>query len=108
MKPEQMYQELISLAEKLDIKVKEANFKKTGIHVSSGLCKVKGKDFFIMDKHKKLKEKIEILSECLKEMEHESLFVKPAVRALLIDPLTQLSQSGKNSQESMEPGENDG
>ena len=82
MKPEQVYSELIDLAEKLKITVKEHNFKKSGIHVSSGLCKIRGRDFFIMDKHKKLKEKIEILSECLSAMDHEEIFVVPAVREL--------------------------
>ena len=54
MKPEMIYQELKDLAEKLGITVKEENFKKTGIHVKSGLCKIKGEQFFIMDKHKKI------------------------------------------------------
>ena len=83
MKPEQIYKELINLAEKLEITVKEENLRKAGIHVNSGLCKIKGRDFFIMDKHKKLKEKIEILSECLSEQKHETIFVVPAIRELL-------------------------
>ncbi|MBA3028085.1 MAG: hypothetical protein FP816_04610 [Desulfobacteraceae bacterium] len=87
MKPEQIYKELINLAEKLDITVKEENLRKAGIHVNSGLCKIKGRDFFIMDKHKKLKEKIEILSECLSEQKHETVFVVPAIRELLNTPL---------------------
>ncbi|MBU4316077.1 MAG: hypothetical protein KKF30_02245 [Proteobacteria bacterium] len=87
MKPEQIYKELINLAEKLEITVKEENLRKAGIHVNSGLCKIKGRDFFIMDKHKKLKEKIEILSECLSEQKHETIFVVPAIRELLNSPL---------------------
>jgi hypothetical protein len=88
MKPDLIYKELIYLAEKLDITVKEQNLRKAGIHVNSGLCKVKGKDYFIMDKHKKLKEKIEILSDCLSELKHETIFVVPAIRELLGNPPT--------------------
>jgi hypothetical protein len=83
LKPEQIYKELIDLAGKFGITVKEENLRKAGIHVNSGLCTVKGKKYFIMDKHKKLKEKMEILSECLSEMNHENIFVIPAVRDYL-------------------------
>ncbi len=83
MKPEQLYQELKDLAEKLDIAVSEQNLRKTGIKVKSGFCKVKGKDLFIMDKHKSIRKKIEILAECLSKMPHENIYVIPAVRKLL-------------------------
>jgi len=49
MKPEQIYQELKDLAEKLEITVSEQNLRTAGIKVKSGLCKVKGKNMFIMD-----------------------------------------------------------
>ena len=88
MKPENLYQELKDLAEKLEITVKEENLKKAGIHVNSGLCKVKGEQLFIMDKHKKVKEKIDLLAECLSQMDHEDIYVIPAVRELLSKPIT--------------------
>ena len=88
MKPENIYQELKDLAEKLHITVKDENLKKAGVHVKSGLCRVKGDRLFIMDKHKKIKEKIEILADCLSEMDHENIYVVPAVRELLTKPLT--------------------
>ena len=83
MKPEQIYQELIDLAEKLDITVSEQNLRKTGVKAKSGLCKVKGKYLFIMDKHKKIHKKIEILSESLATIPRESIYIKPAIRELL-------------------------
>ena len=49
MKPEQIYQELKDLAEKLEITVSEQNLRTAGIKVKSGLCKVKGKNLFVMD-----------------------------------------------------------
>jgi hypothetical protein len=83
MKPEQLYQHLKELAEKFDITVSEANFRKVGIHVRSGFCTVKGKKRFIIDKHAKLHEKIDILASFLSTLPHETCYVIPAVREVL-------------------------
>ena len=83
MKQEQIYQELKDLAEKLEITVSEQNFRTTGIAVQSGLCKVRGKNVFIMDKHKSIHKKIKILAAHLTEIPHENIFMVPAVRDLL-------------------------
>jgi len=83
MKPEQIYQELKNLAEKLEIKVSEQNLRKTGIHVNSGLCKIKGQKFIILDKNEKVFDKIEIIASILSEMPHEDIYIIPAVRELL-------------------------
>ena len=83
MKPEQLYQELKHLAEKIDLQVSEQNFRTTGIHVKSGYCKVRGKDHCIIDKHLRLNQKLEILGECLGMMSHEAIYVMPAVREYL-------------------------
>lgn len=83
MKPEQIYQELKDLAEKLEIQVSEQNLSTAGIKVKSGLCKVKGKNMFIMDKHKSIHKKIKILASHLAELPRENVFIIPAVRELL-------------------------
>ncbi len=83
MKPEQIYQELMDLAEKLDITVSEQNLRKTGVKAKSGLCKVKGKYIFIMDKHKSINKKIDILIESLAVIPHENIYIKPVIRELL-------------------------
>ena len=83
MKPEQIYQELKDLAERLGIIVSEQNFRTTGIKVESGLCKVKGRSMFIMDKHKTIHKKIAILASHLAEIPHETVFIEPAIRELL-------------------------
>ncbi len=83
MKPEQIYQDLINLAEKLQVSVSEQNFRKTGIKVKSGFCKVKDKNVFYMDKHKSIRKKIKLLAGYLSELPHEDIFVVPAVRSLL-------------------------
>ncbi len=83
MKPEQIYQELKELAEKLNITVSEQNLRKTRVKVKSGFCIVKGRQRFIMDKNKSIKEKNELLAACLAQMPHEDIYVVPAIRKLL-------------------------
>lgn len=83
MKAPQLYEELKHLAEKLDIAVVEHSFKATGTRARSGLCKVHGRWHYIMDKNRKLGEKIELLGDCLSALDTETVFVVPAVRALL-------------------------
>ena len=80
MKPDQFYQHLKELAEKLDITVSEQNLKVTGIKVKSGLCKVKGKNLFVMDKHRSVRDKIEILADTLTQFSLEDIYIIPAVR----------------------------
>jgi len=83
MTPDQLYQELKELAEKLGVSVLEHNFRKTGIKVRSGLCKVKGKKLFIMDKHRSITDKNEILLSCINKMPHEDIYVVPYLREML-------------------------
>jgi len=83
MKPEEIYQQLKELAEKLDITVSEQNFRNTGIKVKSGLCRVKGKNLFIMDKHESVYKKNRLLASCLSRMPHENIYVVPAIREML-------------------------
>jgi hypothetical protein len=83
MKPEQIYQELRDLAEKFEITVSEQNLRTPGINVKSGLCKVKGKNLFVMDKHKSIQRKIDILASQLTEFPHEDFYIIPAIREIL-------------------------
>ena len=80
MKAETLYRELRILAEKLNIDVSEQNFKIAGVHVKSGFCRVKGKDMFLIDKHKPVSKRVAILSEFLAEQAYEHVYVVPAVR----------------------------
>jgi hypothetical protein len=83
MIPEQLYQDLKELAEKLGVSVLEHNFRNTGISVTSGFCKVKGKKVLILDKHRTLNDKNETLLNCLSEMPHEDIYIIPYLRELL-------------------------
>jgi hypothetical protein len=67
MKPEQLYQELKDLAEKLDVTVSEQSFRASGIPVKSGFCLIKGKMHCIIDKNISLHKKTTILAQSLFE-----------------------------------------
>jgi hypothetical protein len=83
MNAEQLYHDLKELAEKLGVSVLEHNFRKTGIKVKSGLCEVKGKKIFIMNKHKSINDKNEILLSCIGKMPHEDIYIVPYLREML-------------------------
>jgi len=83
MKPEQTYQDLKELAEKLGVTVSEQNLRSTGIKVKSGLCKVKGKNILIIDKKIAFQDKNEILASCLSKLPYEDIFMVPALREFL-------------------------
>ena len=83
MKPVQLYQDMKEIAEKLGVTVSEQNFRKTGIKIESGLCKVKGRKLFIIDKKRSIHKKNEILASFLSKMPHEDVYVIPAVRELI-------------------------
>ena len=83
MKPEQTYQDLKELAEKLGVAVSEQNLRSTGIKAKSGLCKVKGKNILMMDKQMPFQDKNEILASCLSKLPHENIFIVPALREFL-------------------------
>ncbi|WP_373499468.1 hypothetical protein [Desulfococcus sp.] len=83
MKPEQLYQDLKTAAEKLGVTVAEKSFKNVGIRVESGLCMVRGKLLYIVDRNKTLHEKIQLLGGCLAEMPSDHIYMVPFMREYL-------------------------
>ncbi|MFC1896677.1 hypothetical protein ACFL0Q_08500 [Thermodesulfobacteriota bacterium] len=83
MKSETLYQTLKDLAEKLGIAVSERNLKTSGIRPQSGLCRVRDRHVFIMDRKLHVSRKVELLAECLAGMSLENIYVMPAVRELV-------------------------
>jgi hypothetical protein len=83
MKPEQVYQELKNLADKLGVGVSEHNFRNAGIRVKSGTCIVHGKPMVIIDKHKSISKKIRVLAAALSKLPHEDVYAVPAVREII-------------------------
>lgn len=83
MKPEQIYQELKDLAEKLEVGVSEQSFRTSGIPVKSGLCRVKGKMRCIIDKNIPLRKKINVLARSLSDLPHEDIYMVPVLREVI-------------------------
>jgi hypothetical protein len=83
MTPEQIYQQLTEVAEKLDIRVSEKNLRKAGLRVRSGLCKVHGESVYIMDKTARTSKKISLLAECLALRPLDEVYLMPAVREVI-------------------------
>ena len=83
MKPDQIYHELIELADKFKISVSEQNLQKTIGKAKSGFCIVKEQKRFIIDKHLTLHKKIDVLAAFLSTLPHESIYIMPALREVL-------------------------
>ena len=71
MKPDQIYQDLKDLAEKLDVTVSEQSFRASGFPVRSGACLIKGKMHCIIDRNIGLQGKIKVLAKNLVNLAHE-------------------------------------
>ncbi len=83
MKPEQLYQTLKEFAEKSGITVSERSFQQAGMNIRSGLCRIRGKSVFIMDKHLPLHKKNQEIAVCLCQIPLEDVYLLPAVREFL-------------------------
>ncbi len=83
MKPEQIYQGLKDLADRLGIVVSEQKLSTERLKVKSGLCKIRGQFVMILDKQLTVYKKSAILAACLNDMPHDAMFVIPAVREFL-------------------------
>jgi len=83
MKSDQMFKNLKELAEKFGITVSEQNFRRAGIRVKSGICRVKGREKIIIDKFLTLNKKNSILAGLICKRAYEDIYVLPAVRDFL-------------------------
>jgi len=83
MEADRLYQQLENLAEQLGISIQYDDLSRSGPPATSGLCVVKGKKLYIMDRSQSLSEKIRLLSECLSQMDLNGVYVLPAIRKLL-------------------------
>lgn len=83
MKPEEMYQHLKELAERLNITVSEQNLRKSGINAQSGFCIVKNKKLFILDKQRSTFDKNTIMCAFLSKAINDDIYIMPAVREFI-------------------------
>jgi hypothetical protein len=100
MQPEQIYQELKDLAEKLGVMVSEQSFRASGIPVKSGFCIVKGQMHCIIDKNIGLRKKTMVLAQTIDILPHENMFVVPAVR----DIIQKYGRENKSTRNNDQPG----
>ncbi len=83
MHPEQVYQHLENLAEQLGISIRYEDLCDSQAGAKSGLCKVRGRHFYIMDTSNTLAERIRLLTQCLGRLDLEGVYVLPVIRELL-------------------------
>jgi hypothetical protein len=81
---EALCEELIGLADKLGIRVREEILlREVGYRVRSGLCRVRGEDVVFLDRHLGPGERLEVLLTALEGRDLETQYVSPALRRLL-------------------------
>jgi len=81
---EALCEELIGLADKLGIRVREEILlREVGYRVRSGLCRVRGQDVVFLDRHLGPAERLEVLLTALEGRDLEMQYVSPALRRLL-------------------------
>lgn len=83
MKPEEMYQHLKELADRLNITVSEQNLRKSGVNAQSGMCIVKNKKLLILDKQKSIFDKNTIMCSWLNSEIDDNIYIMPAVREFI-------------------------
>ncbi len=80
---EEILGQLEELAENLDVKVRYEKILKESAFFPGGYCKVKGKDFIIINKMASLDDKVEIIARALRLFDLGQIYVLPAVRELI-------------------------
>lgn len=83
MNPEQQYSALKETALKMGLDVREKNLHVPGIRVKSGLCKVRGKQVFILDKKKTLREKVSLLAGCISILDYKGFDLSDEIVSLI-------------------------
>ena len=83
MNPEQQYTAMKEAASKLGVEVREKNLHVPGIRVKSGFCKVRGKQLFILDKKKTLREKVALVAGCISGLDYLGLDLPEEVKIII-------------------------
>jgi len=83
VKPDQILEALVDLAQKLDVNVSEERFARGDVAVKSGACVVGSQKRVILDRRLDTRQKIEILASYLSRLAHEDIYVVPLVRDVL-------------------------
>jgi hypothetical protein len=76
--------QLEELSDTLGVKIRYEKILKEGSFFIGGLCKIKGEDIIIINSKAGIDDKIEILAKALVSYDLSQVFIKPAVRELLM------------------------
>ena len=83
MDDETLLSELTALAGKLGIEIRCGNIGVEEAHRRGGLCRVQGQYFLIMHSRLTRREKIRVMTEALRGLAIEDVYLKPVIRELL-------------------------
>jgi hypothetical protein len=76
--------ELAEAAGQCGLKVRrEKILREVGYRARGGACRLRGTDFIIMDREQPAAEQLEILTDALRTLDTEELYLSPAARRLL-------------------------
>jgi len=83
MNEEVLLNQLIELAEKLGISVREGNMEMEEWSSAGGLCRVARRYILILNSRATLKEKNQVMIKALQQFDLTEIYLKPAIRELL-------------------------
>ena len=78
---------LNEVAEKLGIEVRHENLQTEDSPGMGGLCRIEGKYVLMIHSKATMKEKSQIMIEALRQFDLGSIYIKPAIRELLDEPM---------------------
>jgi hypothetical protein len=83
MEETRLLQELEEIAERLSIAVRYDDFIGMDFKVKGGLCKLRGRNFIIMDRRAPIGERIDLLVRVLRRFDLSSVFLRPYIRSII-------------------------
>ena len=83
MNEEVLLNQLIELAEKLGISVREENMEMEELSSAGGLCRIARRYILILNSRASVKEKNQVMIKALQQFDLTEIYLKPAIRELL-------------------------
>lgn len=83
MNDEVLLEQLVELAGKLEISVREENMNTEELSGTGGLCRVEGKYILILNSRSTVKEKNQVMIRALRRFDVSGIYLKPVIRELL-------------------------
>lgn len=72
------------MASRIGLKVREETLlREVGYHVRSGLCRIRGEDVVIIDRHLPPSERLQVLLDVVADRNVDTHYLTPALRQLL-------------------------